>query len=185
MKFRATIVSGLIAATLLMGSLAQAPAAAQDRGAEREETWLRAHNIARAEFGVPALRWNARLAREARDWALRLASEGRLRHASIQERGGRGENLWMGTAGFFTADQMIKAFTDEKRYFRPGAFPNVSSTGNWADVGHYTQIVWAETRELGCSMVRNAHFDVLVCRYWPGGNVMGAQIAPRERLTRR
>jgi hypothetical protein len=180
MNIRATILGWFFTCFALA-----APAFAQSGDAPHERVWLDAHNAERAEFGVAPLRWNPRLAREANGWAQRLAREEVLRHASIEERGGRGENLWMGTAGYYGAAQMISYFADEKRYFRPGAFPNVSSTGNWADVGHYTQIVWAETREVGCSMARGARFDVLVCRYWPGGNVMGTRLAPRQRLSRR
>ncbi len=122
---------------------------------------------------------------EARGWAQRLAHEEALRHASIEQRGGRGENLWMGTAGYFSAQQMMSYFIDEKRYFRAGQFPRISSTGNWADVGHYTQIVWAETREVGCATERGRRFDFLVCRYWPGGNVMGTYLGPQDQAAQR
>lgn len=91
----------------------------------------------------------------------------------------------MGTAGYFTPQQMIAHFAAEKQHFRAGDFPQVSRTGNWADVGHYTQIVWATTREVGCATARGARFDVLVCRYWPAGNLMGARIAPRDNIARR
>ncbi|WP_197707084.1 CAP domain-containing protein [Calothrix sp. NIES-3974] len=26
------------------------------------------------------------------------------------------------------------------------------STGNWVDVGHYTQIIWRNTTEVGCAI---------------------------------
>jgi hypothetical protein len=64
-------------------------------------------------------------------------------------------------------------FLDERRYFRPATFPHVSLTGEWADVGHYTQIVWRETKEVGCAIDSAKGQDVLVCRYFPAGNVQG------------
>jgi hypothetical protein len=173
MRPRATILAGCAAIAALVGA-----AHAGERAATPEEIWLAAHNRERAAFGTEPLAWNPVLADEARDWARRLAEENTLRHSARQERGGTGENLWMGSAGYYSPAQMIEAFTSEKRYFRPGTFPNVSRTGNWADVGHYTQVVWAETREVGCATARGAHFDVLVCRYWPAGNVMGERMAP-------
>ncbi len=179
MNIRPTIMTVLAAVGIVLCAVPERPAQAQSGQAPHERAWLAAHNAERTQFGVEPLRWNSRLAREANGWAIRLANEGVLRHASVQERGGRGENLWMGTAGYYTADQMIGHFASEKQYFRPGPFPNVSSTGNWADVGHYTQIVWAETREVGCSAVSNARFEVLVCRYWPAGNIRGTVIAPQ------
>ena len=179
---KGTTILGCLA---LVGAGLAAPTQAVEGDAPRERVWLAAHNAERDEFGVAPLRWNTRLASEARDYARQLARTERLRHSGYDERNGTGENLWMGTAGRFTPADMIDAFASEKRYFRAGQFPRVSSTGNWADVGHYTQIVWGETREVGCATARGARFDVLVCRYWPAGNVMGQRIAPGRRLARR
>jgi hypothetical protein len=68
---------------------------------------------------------------------------------------------------------MIGAFVNEKRDYVHAAFPKVSRTGKWQDVGHYTQVVWRDTREVGCAIARGAKDDFLVCRYWPAGNWMG------------
>lgn len=137
------------------------------------ERLLLTHNAERSRLGLPALTWSAQLARDASDYAKVLLARGRLQHASHQERRGSGENLWMGTEGAWHPNAMIDMFLDERRYFRAAAFPDVSLTGNWTDVGHYTQIVWRETREVGCAVERGNGKDVLVCRYYPTGNVMG------------
>lgn len=149
------------------------------------QVWLTEHNAARTAFGSAPLRWSDALEREAHIWAVRLAREGRMRHAPVSERRGHGENLWMGTSGYFTPEQMIASFVDEQRHFTPGRFPRVSRTGRWSDVGHYTQIVWPETREVGCAVARGLSHDVLVCRYWPSGNVIGTFIAPADRVASR
>lgn len=60
----------------------------------------------------------------------------------------------MGTAGYFPPEAMIRAFVEEKRHYRHAAFPHVSRTGSWQDVGHYTQVVWRDTREVGCGSAR-------------------------------
>lgn len=146
---------------------------------------LDAHNQARAEFGTPDLEWDDGLAKQARQWAEVLAAEGRMRHASQSERVGAGENLWMGSAGAYSASFMVNAFVDEKRDFRPGKFPQVSRTGNWRDVGHFTQVVWQGTSHVGCAVVRNERDDFLVCRYWPAGNTYGVEITPRRSLAQR
>lgn len=137
---------------------------------------LDAHNAERDRFGTPRLRWSDKLAREAQGWARQLAREGRMRHASQQERQGAGENLWMGSAGAYSAQSMVGAFAAEKRHFRPGTFPHVSRTGNWRDVGHFTQVVWHQTQQVGCAVARNRRDDFLVCRYWPAGNTYGQKI---------
>ncbi|PKP92679.1 MAG: SCP-like extracellular, partial [Alphaproteobacteria bacterium HGW-Alphaproteobacteria-15] len=48
-----------------------------------------------------------------------------------------------------------------------------------------TQIIWPETQEVGCATARNHRHEVLVCRYWPAGNVTGRRLDPAERLSRR
>jgi hypothetical protein len=137
------------------------------------QSLLGEHNRARDDAGVPRLRWSVKLAGEAQDWAERLAHEGGMRHSSQTESGGAGENLWMGSAGYYGPQAIIGTFVDEKRHYLRGAFPRVSRTGRWEDVGHYTQVVWRNTREVGCAVARNARDDFLVCRYWPAGNWMG------------
>jgi hypothetical protein len=150
--------------------------------AESERIWLAAHNQARAEFGSEPLRWSPALAEAAHSWALTLAARQELRHAERGNRNGAGENLWMGTRGHFAPEQMIASFVGERQHFVAGRFPQVSRTGNWGDVGHYTQIVWPSTREVGCAQASAGRYDVLVCRYWPAGNMIGTLIAPGQRI---
>lgn len=136
---------------------------------------LDTHNVERERLRLPRLKWNPHLEREASEWARSLGRRGVLEHADGSSRNGTGENLWMGTAGAWNVETMVGMFLDERKHYRHGAFPDVSRTGNWADVGHYTQIVWRDTREVGCAMVTERGNDVLVCRYWPAGNVWGAR----------
>jgi hypothetical protein len=68
---------------------------------------------------------------------------------------------------------MVGGWIDEKRYFINGVTPNFSTTGNYEDVAHYTQIIWRGTRTVGCALASNATDDYLVCRYAPAGNVVG------------
>lgn len=39
--------------------------------------------------------------------------------------------------------------------------------------GHYTQMVWATTRRVGCAKKQCPRGDYIVCEYFPGGNVEG------------
>lgn len=141
--------------------------------ASAAERILAVQNAERARLGVPPLAWSPKLAEEASGYAKVLLSRGALQHSSAADRKGSGENLWMGTAGAWNADAMVGMFLDERRYFRAAAFPDVSLTGNWTDVGHYTQIVWKDTKEVGCAIDSGNGMDVLVCRYFPAGNVFG------------
>lgn len=143
-------------------------------GESASARFLALHNRERESLGIAPLHWNPALAAEARQWAESLAQRRAFEHS--RNRNGQGENLWMGTAGYFAPEDMIGGFIDERRDFRPGVFPQVSRTGNWRDVGHYTQLVWPATREVGCALARGGGNDVLVCRYWPSGNVVGQRV---------
>ncbi|HPS58737.1 MAG TPA: CAP family protein [Spirochaetota bacterium] len=133
-----------------------------------------AHNKYRTELGIEGLKWSETLAAHAQKWADHLASLGgrSLTHSPSSERGNEGENLWMGTSGYYSLTQMVDGWGGEKKYFVYGTFPNVSRTGNWADVGHYTQVVWKNTKEVGCGKSTAGGYDILVCRYSPPGNYM-------------
>jgi hypothetical protein len=137
---------------------------------------LRAHNAERAAVGVTLLAWDEQLAASASTYAAQLAQLGTLRHSDRATRGGAGENLWMGTRGYFTPEQMVDNWASEKRMFRPGIFPNVSTTGNWADVGHYTQMVWRQSGAIGCGVASSRSSDFLVCHYAPKGNIDGRPV---------
>ena len=148
-------------------------AAASGTVAERV---LAVHNRTRAAAGVPALSWDAQLAAGATAYAAELARRGQLVHSPRQSRPGQGENLWMGSAGAYTPEFMVQSWADERRLFRAGTFPNVSTTGNWADVAHYTQMIWRSTTHVGCAIQRSGRWDVLVCRYGPAGNRDGQPV---------
>ena len=137
---------------------------------------LAGHNRERLAVGVPPLAWSDGLAAAASAHARQLAALGTLRHSSRQQRPGQDENLWMGTRGGFTVQQMVASWSAEQSRFRPGIFPAVSRSGNWADVGHYTQMIWPTTTHLGCAIASGPRFDVLVCRYAPAGNVDGRRV---------
>lgn len=162
-----------------------APASAQSRveieARQIPARILAAHNIERAEVGLPPLSWDSNLGIQAAKYAVHLAVSRRFAHSTSQARGGSGENLWMGTRKAFSVEAMVDGWASEKRMFRPGLFPAVSSTGNWAQVGHYTQMVWPATQRVGCAIATNASEDYLVCHYWPAGNVNGAAIHVQPR----
>ena len=78
-----------------------------------------------------------------------------------------------GTRGYYAPEAMVDAWVREKRYFKPGVFPYNSTTGRVEDVGHYTQLVWRATSQVGCAEAASAAEDILVCRYAEAGNYIG------------
>ncbi|MEO1048050.1 MAG: CAP domain-containing protein [Pseudomonadota bacterium] len=134
---------------------------------------LSTHNEAREEVGVPPLVLDDDLSAQALEYAQELADTGRFEHSAQGDRPGQGENLWAGTASAFPYEEMSGVWIDEKEFYVHMRFPYVSSTGNWQDVGHYTQIIWRDTTQLGCGLATGNDRDYLVCRYAPPGNFVG------------
>lgn len=136
---------------------------------------LAEHNRERALMGVEPLSWSPSLAADAGKWANQLSRTGRFQHSPevLSPDGTQGENLWAGTPDRFTPEAMVSAWRREKRFYRPGMFPDNSVTGRVGDVGHYTQMVWRSSRTVGCAIAKGANEDILVCRYAEGGNVVG------------
>lgn len=70
---------------------------------------------------------------------------------------------------------MVEAWGDERKLYnfdRP--------TGFSMSTGHFTQLIWKNTNSVGCGRVDcdNSATDgasgwLVVCEYWPAGNVIG------------
>lgn len=148
--------------------------------AERDNALLRdvvlgMHNDERDSLGLSPLVWDSALALDAARYARQMAATSRFQHSSKSSRSvPSGENLWMGPRRLYDYEVMIGSFLDEKPMFRRGGkLPDISSTGRWQDVGHYSQIIWRSTRKVGCALAEGANYDYLVCRYFPAGNAFG------------
>jgi hypothetical protein len=163
------------------------PATAQVTVAPSEsvaERLLAGHNAERRRLGIKPLAWSTKLAEHAKKWAQALAVSDMMEHSTAAADGGEGENLWFGTRGDYTPEEMVGYFVNEGKQFKRGVFPDVSTSGRWTDVGHYTQLIWGDTREVGCALASNQRRDVLVCRYTPVGNIEGRPVfdyAPAAR----
>ncbi len=68
-----------------------------------------------------------------------------------------------------TLRTMVESWVNEKTNWHGG----VLTQENWYPTGHYTQVVWRDTKEVGCGIATGSNTDYLVCRYSPGGNVIG------------
>jgi hypothetical protein len=130
------------------------------------------HNKAREVLDIEPFTYSDELAKSAQKWANTIAKSNSLKHS--QGRNKIGENLAMGTTGVYTTDKLINLWVNEKRYFRNRAFGNqCSTTGQWKDVAHYTQMIWRNTKEVGCALGKNSKNTFMVCHYKPTGNWVG------------
>ena len=133
-------------------------------GGAFETEMLAAHNLVRDGVNVPPLTWSARLALAARKWAEALAANGRFEH---QKHRVYGENLYEARGSEASPTRVVAAWAAESANY------DYRSNGCNGVCGHYTQIVWRATREVGCAVVRKERRQVVVCEYAPPGNWQG------------
>jgi uncharacterized protein YkwD len=125
---------------------------------------LQAHNAIRTRIGVPSLVWSAKLASYAEDWAHQLAREGRLRHHSHPVYG---ENLYLIEGGRVAPETVVGSWAAERSNY------NYNTNSCRGRCGHFTQIVWRTTRQVGCAQAQQGSVQVWVCEYDPPGNFVG------------
>lgn len=157
---------------LLVASLGTAPglyAQAEPNG--DEQTLLNAHNGSRDKHCVPALTWSAQLAATAQAWVNRCTRDPLYPSlfAHDPQRGWTGENLAWGPS--LTAQQAQELWYKEISNYNFAA-PVYSSA-----VGHFTQLVWRSTTQIGCAMATCGGTVLWSCRYSPPGN-MNVQVGP-------
>jgi hypothetical protein len=148
-----------------------------------------AHNAARRALGVdpelPALEWSEELAVYAQDWSDNLAS----RCGTIEHRMPNlyGENIAMrGSSRLiepFSPEEAVAGWVAEDACWDFGTIQGSESCdaqcaadANSNGCGHYTQVVWRNTRRVGCgySVCQNGFtYEVWVCNYDPPGNFIG------------
>jgi pathogenesis-related protein 1 len=135
-----------------------------------------AHNRVREQVGVPPLRWSADLAASARRWANACVDQaapfGMIDHSPSQPgKAPVGENLYATTAPRVDPLAAVAGWADEARDYD---YARNACRGPMC--GHYTQVVWRTTREVGCAVgsCPGLRFrSTLVCHYAPAGNIVG------------
>jgi pathogenesis-related protein 1 len=129
-----------------------------------ETEMLAAHNFVRATLKLPPLTWSDKLALRAQDWAATLLARGELFH---RPKSPYGENIFDIAGASASAEQVVEAWASESRDY------DYKSNKCRKVCGHYTQLVWAATKQVGCGVARNARREVWVCNYDPPGNYVG------------
>jgi hypothetical protein len=133
------------------------------------------HNGVRARVGVGRLAWSASLAATAQAWADRCVDrdgDGMVDHNPDRGRGHPypvGENVFA-TDGPATPQAAVRSWAAEA-----GHYDHATDTCKLV-CGHYTQVVWAQTRELGCGLSACPKLrlpNTIVCNYGPAGNSGG------------
>jgi pathogenesis-related protein 1 len=125
---------------------------------------LAVHNAVRQRVGMLPLAWSDRLATRSQDWADTLLARKEFVH---RPNSTYGENLFESTGATASSAQVVNAWAAESRNYDYGA------NRCRGVCGHYTQIVWGDTKEVGCAVARGRGREVWVCDYYPPGNWVG------------
>jgi pathogenesis-related protein 1 len=183
---------------LTLGVLLPGGAAAVESRPEQARTgMIEAHNAVRDRVhpDLPEMSWSEQAAEQAQEWADTLARNGcRMRHnPDLQDHG---QNLfWAGprrevtvtrsgqtgeivdrevrtSVQEITAQDVVESWASEKQWYDYEADECRAPEGE--SCGHYTQIVWADTTEVGCGMsVCEDKGQIWTCDYYPAGNIVG------------
>ena len=127
---------------------------------------LNQHNFYRRRHGVPDLTWSSSLAASAQSHA----------NNCIFQHSRAGENLYSISAYWsgYGIDSVDSWYFEQEIY-------DYNNPGFSYSTGHFTQIVWKSTRQLGCG-AQMCNFGLyVVCQYDPPGNYLGefAENVPR------
>lgn len=132
---------------------------------------LKSHNEYRTKHGVLPLKLNKRLCRYAEEWAKVIAARGVLVHRSNSQYG---ENIFCSWNSpnanvVITGREPVENWYSEEPTHLYGKEPATLKTG------HFTQVVWKDSRELGVGVARNRSGQVfVVANYDPPGNYIGS-----------
>lgn len=129
-----------------------------------ERDMLAAHNTVRARVGTGPLVWSDRLAAVAREWADTLLSRKQFKH---RPNSPFGENLYEIRGATATPAEVVNAWAAESRNY------DYNANRCRGVCGHYTQVVWRDTKQVGCAVAQSSDRQIWVCEYDPPGNYVG------------
>ena len=157
-------MKGLACLIALVSSIASAPGRSNSHPGSLSRQLLAAHNSERKRVGAPPLVWSEQLSSYAQQWADTLLAQRRFSHRSNHVYG---ENLYEITGAAASPSEVVGAWAGEAQDF------DYRANACRSMCGHYTQIVWRETRSVGCAVARDPRREIWVCNYAPPGNVVG------------
>ena len=134
-----------------------------------ESSILNSTNTYRYQHASPAVIWNVSLA----SFAQQYSQNCRFAHSGTH---GIGENL---AEGYVDTVSAVDGWGEEQSLY------NYSDPGFSEQTGHFTQLVWKDTTATGCGATfcngtNGVSGWLLVCEYYPPGNVIGSGTNPDQ-----
>lgn len=129
---------------------------------------LTRHNYYRAQHQVNDLTRVAAIEAIAQNYSNYLASINSLSHSSNYYLGSKlGENLYYGPKYSTIGINTVDAWYEEVINY------DFNNPGYKSGIGHFTQVVWKGSQQLGCGIGCNSNnYCFVTCNYYPGGNIL-------------
>jgi pathogenesis-related protein 1 len=137
----------------------------------QKKEFVDVHNQWRADVGTNPLKWNDAIAEYAAEWALRLGRQCKMEHRPPDGKWKRiyGENIYWISTSEASPKHAVDSWGSEIQYYKKPV-PIKANTA----YGHYTQMVWKNTTEVGCAIAEcGKGGTIVVCNYNPPGNWLG------------
>ena len=128
---------------------------------------LSRHNTYRKQHQVDDLVRNSAIEEIAQAYSEKLAASGKFEHSGNKFNGNSlGENLYKNFGNSVDGNGAVDMWYDEVKMY------DFKNQGFSMDTGHFTQLVWKGSKNLGCGIACGSGC-VVTCNYFPPGNVLG------------
>jgi pathogenesis-related protein 1 len=167
---------------ILIPTMVSFNALSEDKSIEKD--MIETHNQIRTKLSVSDLTWSDNLAGYAQIWANHLATENECKIKHRPQSGEYaqryGENIYWSSALMWSNDtrevqattskQVVTSWADEEKDYN---YAN-NSCKSGAMCGHYTQVVWRSSKQVGCAAaICPDKGQIWLCNYDPAGNYVG------------
>ncbi|TVT99024.1 hypothetical protein EJB05_55654, partial [Eragrostis curvula] len=111
--------------------------------------FLEGHNVVRKRYGVPAMKWNPKLARFARRWSNAMRKDCESKHSSGSNYG---ENVFVSRKNTWnaTAKDAIWTWLNEEKFY-DRATENCTAGHHYRECGHFKNMVNEKLQKVGCA----------------------------------
>ncbi|XP_024660319.2 GLI pathogenesis-related 2 [Maylandia zebra] len=132
-----------------------------------KKEFLHTHNAYRAQHGAPPLTFNTELDDAAQKWANQMLAKKKLGHSDTDD----GENVfyaWSSETKTLTGKEAVDSWYSEIKDY------DFKKSGHQPKTGHFTQVVWKSSTELGVGIATDGNTVFVVGQYRPAGNITNA-----------
>ena len=127
---------------------------------------LRKHNEIRTKHNVESLKINIQLNKLAKNYAKNVINNLEYKEPLLYKEHSLGENIFISKTGL-SSEEICEAWYNEHQNY------DYNKNKFQKGTGHFTQLVWKETKEVGFGKFEYGDLLCLVALYSPAGNEFG------------